>query len=151
MFPPLLKMFRATLIVVIFMATMTSFLRRINGHDYGMAMTPYTKMTEGVLSQMSFHEARFSHHYDARFAVDRLPYDERKTALNLIVQAYLAKMNGFGIGSWLMHGSLIGRYWNGKILRDDNIDVMVSEESVYYLTLPSTITPVTPTVDRTDH
>ena len=43
-------------------------------------------------------------------------------------------MNDIGAETWIMHGSLLGWWWNRKILPwDSDLDVMVSEKSMYHL------------------
>jgi len=50
------------------------------------------------------------------------------------MQTYLATFSDIGVETWLMHGSLLGWWWNRKILPwDSDIDVQVSEESMYFL------------------
>lgn len=43
-------------------------------------------------------------------------------------------MSDIGAETWLMHGTLLGWYWNRKVLPwDSDVDVMVSEKSMYHL------------------
>ncbi|KAK0618537.1 LicD family-domain-containing protein [Bombardia bombarda] len=50
------------------------------------------------------------------------------------MQTFLATFNDLGVETWLMHGSLLGWWWNKHILPwDSDIDVQVSETSIYYL------------------
>ncbi|OQO14317.1 hypothetical protein B0A48_01193 [Cryoendolithus antarcticus] len=81
-----------------------------------------------------FHEASFSGHYDGRFASGKLPYDARREHLTALTHTYFKTMNDIGIETWLMHGSLLGWYWNRNALPwDSDIDVMVSERSIDHL------------------
>jgi hypothetical protein len=81
-----------------------------------------------------FHEATFHRHYDGRFGAAELPYDERRDRLSYLIQSYLRTMNDLGIETFLMHGSLLGWWWNSKIMPWDNdVDVMVSERSIRHL------------------
>ncbi|KAK6432301.1 mannosyltransferase [Oleoguttula sp. CCFEE 5521] len=81
-----------------------------------------------------FHEASFSGHYDGRFASGKLPYDARREHLTALTHTYFKTMNDVGIETWLMHGSLLGWYWNRNALPwDSDIDVMVSERSIDHL------------------
>nr|OQO17588.1 hypothetical protein B0A51_14939 [Rachicladosporium sp. CCFEE 5018] len=81
-----------------------------------------------------FHEASFSGHYDGRFAGGKLPYDARREHLTALTHTYFKTMNDIGIETWLMHGSLLGWYWNRNALPwDSDIDVMVSERSIDHL------------------
>ncbi|TVY14206.1 Protein MNN4 [Lachnellula arida] len=76
----------------------------------------------------------FHPHYDGRFADHQLGYRERKQALSNLIQTYLATMSDIGVETWLMHGTLLGWWWNRKILPwDSDSDVQVSEPSIQYL------------------
>jgi len=81
-----------------------------------------------------FHESIFHPHYDGRFADKQLGYRERKQALSNLIQTYLATFADIGVETWLMHGTLLGWWWNRKILPwDSDSDVQVSESSMHYL------------------
>ncbi|KAI9821152.1 MAG: hypothetical protein M1827_003886 [Pycnora praestabilis] len=99
-----------------------------------------------------FHESVFHPHYDGRFADKVLPYTERNIHLSAMMQAYLSTMADIGAETWLMHGSLLGWWWNRKVLIhaiilpyrsihhinqimpwDSDIDVMVSERTMHFL------------------
>jgi hypothetical protein len=59
---------------------------------------------------------RFHPHYDGRFAEKELAYHERKVALSNLIQTYLATMNDLKVETWLMHGTLLGWWWNRKVI-----------------------------------
>jgi len=81
-----------------------------------------------------FREAEFNSHYDGRFANKPLPYEARKRHLSAMIQTYLSTMNDIGAETWIMHGSLLGWYWNRKIMPwDSDIDVQISERSMDHL------------------
>jgi hypothetical protein len=81
-----------------------------------------------------FHEATFGSHYDGRFADKPLKYNERAPHLKALIQTYLDTMNNIGAETWLMHGSLLGWYWNRKVMPwDSDIDVTVSERTMHHL------------------
>ncbi|KAK5122902.1 hypothetical protein LTR85_003467 [Meristemomyces frigidus] len=81
-----------------------------------------------------FHESTFHQHYDGRFADKKLNYDDRRKHLTALIQTYLSSMNDIGAETWIMHGSLLGWWWNRKILPwDSDLDVMVSEKSIHHL------------------
>ena len=43
-------------------------------------------------------------------------------------------MHDLGIETWLAHGTLLGWYWNRKIMPwDDDIDMQISEKSMHHL------------------
>ena len=88
-----------------------------------------------------FHESTFHQHYDGRFAANQLPYDERVAHLTALIQTYLSTMNDVGAETWIMHGSLLGWYWNRKIMPwDSDVDVMLSERSMYFLAVSYNMT-----------
>jgi hypothetical protein len=75
-----------------------------------------------------FHESTFSQHYDGRFASDELPHHTRLFHLRLMLKAYMATMERIRIQTWLMHGCLLGWWWNTQIMPwDTDIDIMVDE------------------------
>ncbi|KAK7606536.1 LicD family-domain-containing protein [Phyllosticta paracitricarpa] len=81
-----------------------------------------------------FHESTFHPHYDGRFAETTLSYDDRLSNLTALVQTYLSTMHDIGAETWIMHGSLLGWWWNRKIMPwDTDIDVQISEQSMHYL------------------
>jgi len=81
-----------------------------------------------------FHESVFHPHYDGRFADKTLDYVERKRDLANLVQTYLATFADIGVETWLMHGTLLGWWWNRKVLPwDSDIDVQVTEASMTFL------------------
>ncbi|KAI9047758.1 hypothetical protein LZ554_008468 [Drepanopeziza brunnea f. sp. 'monogermtubi'] len=89
---------------------------------------------KGDPSEKYFHESVFHPHYDGRFADHQLGYQERKEALSNLIQTYLATFADIGVETWLMHGTLLGWWWNRKILPwDSDSDVQVSEASMHYL------------------
>jgi len=78
-----------------------------------------------------FHESTFSGHYDGRFASTELPHHTRLFHLRLLLKAYMDTMDRIGVRSWLMHGCLLGWWWNGRIMPWDNdIDLMVDERGM---------------------
>ncbi|KAF2723543.1 hypothetical protein K431DRAFT_319011 [Polychaeton citri CBS 116435] len=81
-----------------------------------------------------FHESTFHPHYDGRFASKPLPYKEKLEHLRPLIQTYLSTMNDIGAETWIMHGTLIGWYWNRKTMPwDSDADVMMSEKSIEHL------------------
>ncbi|KAF2263064.1 hypothetical protein CC78DRAFT_445694, partial [Lojkania enalia] len=73
-------------------------------------------------------------HYDGRFATLSLPEAERIIHLRHLIRTYLSTMEEIGVDTWLMHGSLLGWYWNQRIMPwDTDIDVQVSEPGIRYL------------------
>jgi hypothetical protein len=70
----------------------------------------------------------------SRFADSQLDYVARKKALSNLVQTYLATLADIGVETWLMHGTLLGWWWNRKVLPwDSDVDVQVSESSLHFM------------------
>lgn len=66
-----------------------------------------------------FHEPGeddLHHHYDTRFYHGLLDEDDTGRSLKVMVRAYLQVFNDLGLETWLAHGTLLGWFWNGKIL-----------------------------------
>ncbi|KAF9732416.1 hypothetical protein PMIN02_005757 [Paraphaeosphaeria minitans] len=81
-----------------------------------------------------FHESTFNGHYDGRFADRTLPAESRNEHLRALVRTYLATMHALGAETWIMHGSLLGWWWNRRIMPwDSDIDVQVSERALAFL------------------
>ncbi|KAM7224448.1 LicD family domain containing protein [Rhypophila decipiens] len=81
-----------------------------------------------------FHESIFNPHYDGRFAEVELGYYEQKQALKNLMQTFLSTFRDIGVETWLMHGTLLGWWWNKHILPwDSDIDVQVTEPGITFL------------------
>jgi hypothetical protein len=90
------------------------------------------RSTYGWLLTLQF--VSFHAHYDGRFTDHVLNYVEQKIALKNLLQTYLATFSDLGIETWLMHGTLLGWWWNQQILPwDSDVDVQVSEASMHYI------------------
>lgn len=54
--------------------------------------------------------------------------------LRPLAQAYFETMTNLGIETWIMHGTLLGWWWNQKVMPWDNdLDVQVSEAALWFL------------------
>ncbi|KAI4165953.1 MAG: hypothetical protein LQ342_000384 [Letrouitia transgressa] len=63
-----------------------------------------------------------------------LPYEEQRTNLTALMQSYLSTMLDLGAETWIAHGTLLGWWWNRKIMPwDSDIDVQVSENTIHFL------------------
>lgn len=81
-----------------------------------------------------FHESTFHPHYDGRFAFAEVSKEERLGHLTALMQTFLSTMSDIGAETWIMHGTLLGWWWNQKILPwDSDIDVQVSESTIAFL------------------
>ncbi|KAL9099722.1 MAG: hypothetical protein Q9163_004821 [Psora crenata] len=69
-----------------------------------------------------------------RFTDHTLPYEEQKSNLSLMMQSYLFYMADLGAETWIIHGTLLGWWWNRKIMPwDSDIDVQMSASTVHFL------------------
>lgn len=81
-----------------------------------------------------FHESIFHPHYDGRFAEKELDYHSQRRALENLAQTYLKTFADIGVETWLMHGTLLGWWWNKRVLPwDSDLDMQVSEASMFFL------------------
>ena len=96
--------------------------------------TDYSNPEAFTRPEKFFHESKFNSHYDGRFAKEELAHDERAFHLRLLVKSYMETMGIIGIRTWIMHGCLLGWWWNGRIMPwDSDVDVMVDERSIAQL------------------
>lgn len=58
---------------------------------------------------------RFHAHYDGRFGNTVLKNDEQVSHLSALMQSYLSTMADLGAETWIMHGTLLGWWWNQKV------------------------------------
>jgi phosphorylcholine metabolism protein LicD len=73
-------------------------------------------------------------HYDARYFRGRVGYDEHRQTLRHLIRSYLSTFDRLGIETWLAHGTLLGWWWNGRIMPwDYDLDVQVSTATLYWL------------------
>ncbi|EOA86692.1 uncharacterized protein SETTUDRAFT_48843, partial [Exserohilum turcica Et28A] len=90
-----------------------------NGHTYKNAPTKY------------FYESTFNSHYDGRFASGEVPVLERAWSFKLMLKTYTETMEQIGIETWLMHGCLLGWWWNGGLMPwDKDLDFIMEEEGM---------------------
>ena len=52
-----------------------------------------------------------------RFSNHVLDYAEQKKALKNLIQTFLSTFADLGIETWIMHGSLMGWWWNRQVRR----------------------------------
>jgi len=73
-------------------------------------------------------------HYDARYFKGLVAYDEHRRTLRHLIRSYLSTFDNLGIETWLAHGTLLGWWWNGRIMPwDYDLDVQVSTATLYWL------------------
>lgn len=74
-------------------------------------------------------------HYDGRYFPGK-PVDDdvRRDSLTHLMRSYLQTFRERNIETWIAHGSLLGWWWNGKILPwDTDLDVQVSGATLTWL------------------
>ena len=57
-----------------------------------------------------------SNHYDSRYEHGVLSYDDKKDTQVHMMRAYLDFFKKNGIETWLAHGTLLGWWWNAKVI-----------------------------------
>lgn len=73
-------------------------------------------------------------HYDARYFKEQVPYSEHRFVLRDLIRSYLTVLHGYGVETWLAHGTLLGWWWNGRIMPwDYDLDVQVSNNTLQWL------------------
>ena len=74
-------------------------------------------------------------HYDIRyFQGQAVSYEERTVTLQNLVRSYLTMFREMNIETWIAHGTLLGWWWNGKIMPFDfDLDTQVSASTLTWL------------------
>jgi hypothetical protein len=58
---------------------------------------------------------RFHAHYDGRFADKQVGKHKQLDHLTTLMQTFLHTMADIGAETWIMHGTLLGWWWNQKV------------------------------------
>ncbi|CCX32572.1 LicD family-domain-containing protein [Pyronema domesticum] len=81
-----------------------------------------------------FHEpgsGDLTGHYDFRFFTQVVDYDTRLDTLQHMVRAWLQMTSNNGIETWIAHGTLLGWWWNAKMLPWDwDLDVQMHADTL---------------------
>jgi hypothetical protein len=74
-------------------------------------------------------------HYDARyFKGQPVSYEEKGDTLKHAIRAYLTTFKEKNIETWIAHGTLLGWWWNGKIMPWDwDLDTQVSQSTLEWM------------------
>lgn len=73
-------------------------------------------------------------HYDSRYYHGQVPYADHRFVLRDLIRSYLTVLQEYGVETWLAHGTLLGWWWNGKIMPwDYDLDVQVSNSTLQWL------------------
>ena len=74
------------------------------------------------------------HHYDSRYHHEVLGFDEKTNTQIHLMRSYLEFFKINHMETWLAHGTLLGWWWNAKLLPWDwDIDTQVSIATMAYL------------------
>jgi hypothetical protein len=96
----------------------------------GLSTLPHDLSTTNTRHpEKYFHEALFHHHYDGRFASAPIASSPaRLLHLRLLLATYTHLAARAHVRTWIAHGSLLGWWWNGRLLPwDSDVDVHVDE------------------------
>ena len=74
-------------------------------------------------------------HYDVRYYQGKpVSYEERVDSLSHLIRAYLMTFRERNIETWVAHGTLLGWWWNGKIMPWDwDLDTQVMVSTLAWL------------------
>lgn len=74
-------------------------------------------------------------HYDIRYYQGKpVSYEVRGDTLHHMIRAYLTILRSKNIETWIAHGTLLGWWWNGKLLPWDwDLDTQVSASTLTWL------------------
>ncbi|EAS31379.3 mannosylphosphate transferase [Coccidioides immitis RS] len=73
-------------------------------------------------------------HYDLRYFKGVVSYEERTNTLTHMIGAYLQFFREKELDTWIAHGTLLGWWWNGKILPWDwDVDTQVTGATLAYM------------------
>ena len=86
------------------------------------------------INQKFFNESIFSAHLDVRYGKQNINAEEIHLTLRYLLKVFSEYCKRQNIKMVIMHGSLIGYYFNKKILPwDDDIDLIIIGEDTYKL------------------
>ena len=99
-----------------------------------MPTSPFSLISRLRLTQSTTPKKSWDTHFDSRFARRALTAELKRLHLIALVQTYLETMSALGAETFLMHGSLLGWWWNQKIMPwDSDVDVSISQPTLNYL------------------
>ncbi|TDZ47638.1 Protein MNN4 [Colletotrichum trifolii] len=103
----------------------------------GLPTEPQPQQLEKRADTKYFHEPCCGEelgHYDIRYFKEAVSYDDHRVVLRNLIRSYLTVTKKNNIETWLAHGTLLGWWWNGKIMPwDYDLDVQVSTATLYWL------------------
>ncbi|QUC21768.1 uncharacterized protein UV8b_06011 [Ustilaginoidea virens] len=73
-------------------------------------------------------------HYDSRFFKQVISYGDHRVVLHHLTRSFLVMMEKYEQTSWLAHGSLLGWWWNGRVMPwDFDVDVQMTDATLEWL------------------
>ncbi|EPS43008.1 hypothetical protein H072_3010 [Dactylellina haptotyla CBS 200.50] len=113
---------------------------RTGGKAQPIAWKPASKFADNAITGPKepkyFHEpgVAAAGHYDQRFFSGFVNDRERHESLRHLIRSWLQWSQMQGVETWLAHGTLLGWWWNSRILPwDTDLDVQISEATLKYL------------------
>lgn len=98
---------------------------------------PFRGKTSKLHDTKYFHEPGGNDelgHFDIRYFKDLVSYEERGETLYHLIRSYLTVFREKNIETWIAHGTLLGWWWNGKIMPWDwDLDTQVSASTLTWL------------------
>ncbi|KAI5295888.1 hypothetical protein KEM52_006604 [Ascosphaera acerosa] len=102
-----------------------------------LALPSWIHLGQGADDGKYFHEPGTTDllgHYDTRYFTTLVTEQERADTLRHLVRAYLKYFDEQHLDTWIAHGTLLGWFWNGKILPWDwDVDVQVAHQTLLYI------------------
>ncbi|KAL9123785.1 MAG: hypothetical protein Q9217_006819 [Psora testacea] len=109
----------------------------LNARGWRRKTKPDEKILEAGDYPKYFHEPEgndLAHHYDTRYSHGILSYDEKHDTQIHLIHSYLEFFQNNGMETWLAHGTLLGWWWNARMLPWDwDVDTQVSIATLVYL------------------
>ena len=123
---------------MIFLFTSSRYLSFVYGdadfRDVGTDSNRDWSRRTGDPEHKYFYDPGFDLHYDGWFASHTLPEEEKLPHLIKLMRTFLSTTMDIGPETWILHGTLLGWWWNQKILLwDSDLDVQVSERTTHLL------------------
>ncbi|KAF4589824.1 transfer of mannosylphosphate [Ophiocordyceps camponoti-floridani] len=115
----------------------TAIKHRTASSSSSSTSPPANKLPARPLTPKYFDEPRGSlarSHYDLRFFSSEVDYQHHGSVLTGLIRSYLSVMDTHGVETWLAHGTLLGWWWNGRVMPwDYDLDVQVSNATLSWM------------------
>lgn len=105
---------------------------------------PHSRVSPASAQAKVKHDTKYFHepganeilgHYDIRyFTGSPVSYEVKAETLKFLIRSYLTTFREKNIKTWIAHGTLLGWWWNGKIMPWDwDLDVQVPASTLVWL------------------